>query len=80
MAGQALDIAHLDCFRLEDPEEALELGLDELMADHLCLIEWPDRVAPYLPAECLDVTIEIAADGGALYRARGWPPLVGSFG
>ena len=74
-AGQALDIAHLDCFRLEDPEEALELGLDELMADHLCLIEWPDRIAPYLPADRLDVTIEIAADGGrfiALVGGRRW--------
>ena len=74
-AGQALDIAHLDCFRLEDPEEALELGLDELMADHLCLIEWPDRIAPYLPADRLDVTIEIAADGGrsiALAGGRRW--------
>ena len=70
-AGQALDIAHLDCFRLGDPEEALELGLDELMADHLCLIEWPDRVAPYLPADRLDVTIEIAADGGRLIALAG---------
>ncbi|MED5337460.1 MAG: tRNA (adenosine(37)-N6)-threonylcarbamoyltransferase complex ATPase subunit type 1 TsaE [Pseudomonadota bacterium] len=70
-AGQALDIAHLDCFRLEDPEEALELGLDELMADHLCLIEWPDRIAPYLPADRLDVTIEIAADGGRFIALAG---------
>ena len=67
-AGQALDIAHLDCFRLGDPKE-------ELMADHLCLIEWPDRIAPYLPADRLDVTIEIAADGGrfiALAGGRRW--------
>ena len=74
-AGQALDIAHLDCFRLEDPEESLELGLDELMADHLCLIEWPDRIAPYLPADRLDVTIEIASDGArsiALAGGRRW--------
>ena len=74
--GQVLDIAHLDCFRLEDAEEALELGLDDLMADHLCLIEWPDRVAPYLPAECLNVTIEILADGGRHVAFAGggrWP-------
>ncbi|MFT4090306.1 MAG: tRNA (adenosine(37)-N6)-threonylcarbamoyltransferase complex ATPase subunit type 1 TsaE [Asticcacaulis sp.] len=42
--GQDFDIAHFDLYRLEDPEDIYETGLFEMAEDHLCLIEWPQRL------------------------------------
>lgn len=39
-----VEIWHADLYRLTDPEEAYELGLDEAREDGICLIEWPDRM------------------------------------
>ncbi|WP_265502293.1 tRNA (adenosine(37)-N6)-threonylcarbamoyltransferase complex ATPase subunit type 1 TsaE [Paracoccus beibuensis] len=39
------EIWHADLYRLTDPSELSELGLDEAMSDAICLIEWPDRLA-----------------------------------
>lgn len=41
----ALEIWHADLYRLSDPFEMAELGLDEAMTRALCLIEWPERMA-----------------------------------
>ncbi|MEM9965182.1 MAG: tRNA (adenosine(37)-N6)-threonylcarbamoyltransferase complex ATPase subunit type 1 TsaE [Asticcacaulis sp.] len=42
--GRDFDIAHFDLYRLEDPEDIYETGLFEMAQDHLCLIEWPQRL------------------------------------
>lgn len=34
---------HADLYRLSDPQEVLELGLDAAFDDAICLIEWPER-------------------------------------
>lgn len=56
---------HFDLFRLEDPEEIHELGIDEAFADGISLIEWPDKAAGVLPADRLTVDMR-AADGDSL--------------
>ncbi len=49
---------HLDAYRLQRPEEALEFGLEEyLYGDGICLIEWPERIASLLPQSCWVVEI-----------------------
>ena len=35
---------HLDLYRIESPEDAMQLGLDDAFIDAVCLIEWPDRL------------------------------------
>ncbi len=47
---------HVDLYRLERPQDAVELGLEDAFADGVSLIEWPDRLGSYLPAERLDLT------------------------
>ncbi|MEM7739633.1 MAG: tRNA (adenosine(37)-N6)-threonylcarbamoyltransferase complex ATPase subunit type 1 TsaE [Pseudomonadota bacterium] len=56
-------IFHVDLYRLENPAEVLELGLDDMMGDGITLIEWPDRADDLLPFERLDVTISEAGEG-----------------
>ena len=42
-------IWHCDLFRLEGPEETVELGLEEAFAEAVTLIEWPDRLESWIP-------------------------------
>ena len=46
---------HFDLYRLEHPEEAYELGLEEALDRGICLIEWPERLGALQPAEALTV-------------------------
>ena len=59
-AGQRL-LYHFDLYRIENPEEAWELGIEEAFADGISLIEWPDRLGPLLPADRLDIGLEITS-------------------
>ena len=59
--GAGLTLAHFDLYRLTDPDEAYEIGLDEALDTGAALIEWPERLEGRLPPDRLD--IEIALDG-----------------
>lgn len=50
-------LIHIDCYRLETPEELLHLGFKDLLADpgNLIVIEWPERVRELLPAHIITV-------------------------
>lgn len=63
--GGRLPLYHFDVYRLEDEEEAAEIGLDEyLFGSGVCLIEWPSRVEGLLPeAGRIDVRISRRAGG-----------------
>lgn len=56
-------LAHFDLYRLCDPDEVYEIGLDEALDGGVALIEWPQRLEGRLPATRLD--IDIALDGDA---------------
>jgi tRNA threonylcarbamoyladenosine biosynthesis protein TsaE len=59
----AFPLAHFDLYRLTDPDEAYEIGLDEALDGGVALIEWPQRLEGRLPLNRLD--IDIALDGDA---------------
>jgi tRNA threonylcarbamoyladenosine biosynthesis protein TsaE len=63
--GGRLKVAHFDLYRLSDPSEAYEIGLDEALEDGAAVIEWPERLAGRLPAHRLDVEIELKGEGRA---------------
>ena len=50
-------IWHFDCFRLRDPEEGWELGIEDAFRDGISLIEWPERLGHLLPARRLEITL-----------------------
>lgn len=57
----ALPVKHFDLYRLEDPAEFYEAGLDEEMdARSLSLVEWPD-MANFQPEPRLEVHISRGA-------------------
>lgn len=57
-AAPASPVNHVDLYRLEDTRELLQLGWDELLAEHaVTLVEWPERAGDLLPAERLDLEL-----------------------
>lgn len=48
---------HFDLYRLEDPDEALELDIDDAFSEGISMIEWPDRLGYWLPRQVLDVAL-----------------------
>lgn len=50
-------IWHFDCYRLRDPEEAWELGIEDAFRDGISLIEWPERMGSLLPSRRLEITL-----------------------
>lgn len=59
-----LRIAHADFYRLEDPQEAQELGLDDYREGGALIAEWPERAGGFAHEPgCLAITLEIADEG-----------------
>ena len=57
---KGLTVRHYDLYRLEDPREMDELGLDEALEEGAALIEWPERAGTRLPREMLYINLEQA--------------------
>ncbi|MCA9538535.1 MAG: tRNA (adenosine(37)-N6)-threonylcarbamoyltransferase complex ATPase subunit type 1 TsaE [Myxococcales bacterium] len=65
---------HLDLYRIADPDEALGLGLEEVIGtDGVAFIEWPARLPEALPADVLWVRITPAGEGRAIEFAPTGP-------
>jgi tRNA threonylcarbamoyladenosine biosynthesis protein TsaE len=55
-----LPIYHFDAYRLSGSREFVELGVDEYFrGEGVCLVEWADKVSSTLPAEHLQIHIEV---------------------
>lgn len=76
-----LRVVHADFYRLEDPEEVAELGLDDYRADAVLIAEWPEHAGGFThePA-CLSIRLEILENersaiveaGPDWLERRGW--------
>jgi len=58
-------IWHFDCYRLRDPEEAWELGIEDAFRDGISLIEWPERLGSLLPPRRIEITLLPGRNPGA---------------
>lgn len=60
-------MVHVDVYRLDRAQEVLDLGLDDTGDDVVTVVEWGDVASAYLPAERLEIRLEIPLEvaGGA---------------
>ena len=59
-----LAVVHADFYRLADPSEVAELGLDELREGAVLIAEWPENAGGFAEEPgCLAITLE--SDGNA---------------
>mgnify|MGYP006285145869 CR=1 FL=1 len=53
-----LNLYHMDFYRMEQPEEVLDLGVEDyLNADGVCAIEWAERAPGLLSGQCLRINL-----------------------
>jgi len=53
-AGDAQALYHFDLYRLDEPEEMIDLGFEEYFySSGVCVVEWADRATKFWPAERL---------------------------
>jgi tRNA threonylcarbamoyladenosine biosynthesis protein TsaE len=64
-------IYHIDLYRMVHPaEELADLGLDEMLADGVVLIEWADRAEGALPRPRWEIGIELVGPRGRRFTLR----------
>lgn len=61
-----LPVWHVDLYRLEAPEDAEQLALDEVLTDGALIIEWPERLGNRLWPEALMLRLDPIDDGRIL--------------
>lgn len=60
---------HFDVYRIGDPEEMDEIGLDDyIYGDGVCLIEWANLIRELLPESVMAIRIEKNLEKGFDYR------------
>lgn len=65
-----IPVLHADLYRIDDPAEADELGLDDARADSLLIVEWPERLSAEAWRDALWLTLEVTADGARALTAQ----------
>jgi tRNA threonylcarbamoyladenosine biosynthesis protein TsaE len=67
-----ITLYHADLYRLEAPEEVAELALDEISADGVLVVEWPERAGEgVLPEEYVRVEFEVTGEESRTVRISG---------
>ena len=75
-----LPVWHVDLYRIEEPSEIDELGLDSAV-DAVLLVEWPERAGESAWPDALALSLDFAQDGERILTAKvppswegRWPP------
>ena len=64
-------IFHFDFYRIEDLEEAYDLGYEDyIYSGNYCLIEWPEMIEPLLPENIVEVKIEVTDNESRIISAK----------
>lgn len=58
-----IPVAHVDLYRIEDPDEIPELGLEDVLDVGAMIVEWPDRMPDNFWRDALRIELEIIGDG-----------------
>jgi tRNA threonylcarbamoyladenosine biosynthesis protein TsaE len=67
----SMPVYHLDLYRMGAPEAELgDLGLEEMLADGVVLIEWAERAAAALPRPRWELSIAITSRRGRRFTLR----------
>lgn len=76
-----LPVVHADFYRLEDPAELVEIGLDDYREGAALLAEWPDHAGGFgHEPGCLEISlmpVGESGEGGRIAIARGAADWVG---
>ena len=64
-----IPLYHFDWYRIEDPQEIYEMGLDEMLGgDGIALIEWSGKAPACVPSRALKIEITSPCESERLIR------------
>jgi len=61
--GPGGELWHFDLYRLESPDDAAELGLEEALASGVAVIEWPERLGAFAPPDRIELRLAMDGEG-----------------
>lgn len=62
--GAAVNVIHYDLYRMASPEEFLDAGFrEDFDGKNICIVEWPEKGEPVLPAPDVRVLLSVAGQG-----------------
>ncbi|RMH08095.1 MAG: tRNA (adenosine(37)-N6)-threonylcarbamoyltransferase complex ATPase subunit type 1 TsaE [Nitrospirae bacterium] len=68
-------MVHVDVYRLNTPAEVQTIGLEEYWSQHtVVVIEWAEKILPFLPSDRLDVLLESKGSCRRLATLRAYGP------
>ena len=60
---------HIDCYRIQSEEEALDIGIEEYLdTDKWVFVEWSERIKNLLPTNRTQVSIDLAESGDRIVK------------
>lgn len=69
--GKGQPVFHLDLYRLKDPEEVLQTGVeDTITSGDICLVEWPDKAPQLFDQDAVHVYITPLEDGKRIVEIK----------
>ncbi len=71
---RGLALYHFDLYRLDDPEEIIDLGFEDYFyGSGVCVVEWADKADLLWPAERLTIRLKVLSETkrGLLFTATG---------
>lgn len=67
-------VEHLDFYRIADPAELAELGLEDAFApDRIAIVEWPDHAPELIPPDAIEIAIDGSGEGPRTLTVRRSP-------
>ena len=61
------EVFHFDFYRLKNPDEAYEIGIEDAFQNGISLIEWPEKIGTLLPAKAIHLYFEPTPEGRHIY-------------
>lgn len=66
-----VDLIHVDLYRLEDPEEIADLGLEDYLESGVVAVEWAERLPPdFRSKRTIEIHIRVEDDNRRLVRIK----------
>ena len=68
-----LPLYHMDVYRLNSPEDFLDLGVEDMLyGQGVCIIEWSEKIMSELPASTILIHIEPEEDSSRTITISNW--------
>ncbi len=61
-----IPVWHVDLYRIDDPDDVAELGLDDARIDSALVIEWPERMGTAVWPDTLRIDLTVEGSGRRL--------------